>query len=335
MGPIGVGDLQASLGLQRRNSELRGVLNRLTQELASGRTSDVSKATAGNLSPLAGIERSLSFVNAYETSANMAATALSITGSALGNVRQSVDALGAEILGATSLNNASLRQTLSGGAGAFEAAISSLSARSGDTFLFSGTDVTQAPFLPAQDMLQELETLTAGVTSSTDFYAAIDDWFLAPGSGFETTGYLGGDAPATGRSVSATETVPSELTAQDPAIRATLRDLAVVALIDRNAFAGDQDEVLALSQMTATGLISGADALVQLEAKQGALAARVDQAQAQNAAERFSFEEARNAVLGIDLFDTATQLEDAQTRLESLYLLTAKTSRLSLTEYLR
>jgi len=92
---------------------------------------------------------------------------------------------------------------------------------------------------------------------------------------------------------------------------------------------------LFLSETMAAGLISGAGSLIQIEARQGAIAARVDQAQSQNASERFAFQEARNSVVGIDLFDTATQLEDAQTRLESLYLLTARMSRLSLTEYLR
>jgi len=132
--------------------------------------------------------------------------------------------------------------------------------------------------------------------------------------------------------VSATDTVELDLTAQDPALRATLRDLSIVALMDRNAFAGDQDQSLILSKTMASGL---AASLIQVEARQGATAARVEQAQSQNASERFSFQEARNSVVGIDLFDTATQLEDAQTRLESLYLLTARMSRLSLTEYLR
>jgi len=150
MGPIGVGDLQSSLSLQRRNSELRGQLNRLTEELSSGRTSDVSKATSGNLSPLAG------------------------------------------------LGDASLRQSISGGANAFEAALSALSARSGETYLFSGNARSQAPFLPAADILQELETATAGLTDAADFYAAVDDWFMSPGGGYETLGYLGGDAPVSG-----------------------------------------------------------------------------------------------------------------------------------------
>ena len=335
MGPIGVGDLQSSLSLQRRNAELRGQLNRLTEELSSGRTSDVSKATSGNLSPLAGIERSLSLVSAYDTSANVAATALSITNSALGTLRQTTDNLGAEILAATSLGDASLRQSISGGANAFEAALSALSARSGETYLFSGTATSQAPFLPAADILQELETATAGLTDAADFYAAVDDWFMLPGGGYETLGYLGGDAPVSGVSVSATEAVKLDLTAQDPALRATLRDLSVVALLDRDAFAGDEDQSRILSETMAAGLISGAGSLIQAEARQGAIAARVDQAQSQNASERFAFQDARNSVVGIDLFDTATQLEDAQTRLESLYLLTARMSRLSLTEYLR
>lgn len=335
MGPIGVGDLQSSLSLQRRNSELRSVLNRLTEELASGRTSDVSKATSGNLSPLAGIERSLSMVGAYKTSANVAATALSITSSALGTLRQTTDALGGEILGTISMGSAPLRQSLSGGADAFEAAIAALSTRSGETYLFSGTAVTQPPFLPAGDILDELETATAGLTDGADFYAAVDDWFMAAGGGYETVGYLGGDAPSSALQISATETVHLDLTGQDPALRATLRDLSIVALLDRNVFAGDQDQTLILSETVASGLISGAGSLIQVEARQGAAAARVDRAQAQNASERFAFEDARNSVVGIDLFDTATQLEDAQTRLESLYLLTARMSRLSLTEYLR
>ena len=58
-------------------------------------------------------------------------------------------------------------------------------------------------------------------------------------------------------------------------------------------------------------------------------------ASARNGAETSALEIARTDILAIDPYRTATELQSTETRLETLYTLTARLSRLSLSEYLR
>jgi flagellar hook-associated protein 3 FlgL len=46
-------------------------------------------------------------------------------------------------------------------------------------------------------------------------------------------------------------------------------------------------------------------------------------------------ETGRQSLIGADPYESATRLQETQARLEALYTITARTARLSLTEYLR
>jgi flagellar hook-associated protein 3 FlgL len=72
-----------------------------------------------------------------------------------------------------------------------------------------------------------------------------------------------------------------------------------------------------------------------LRADLGLLENAVAQADTQNTAARAALEMARNDMLGADPYATATALQDTQTRMEMLYLMTARLARLNLAEYLR
>ena len=63
--------------------------------------------------------------------------------------------------------------------------------------------------------------------------------------------------------------------------------------------------------------------------------AQIDAAATRNTAEASALNIARAGIVTADPYDAATRLEDLQTRLQSLYLITSRLSRLSLTEYLR
>ena len=53
-----------------------------------------------------------------------------------------------------------------------------------------------------------------------------------------------------------------------------------------------------------------------------------------NAAEASALQIARNGLVAADPYDTATAIQAVQTQIETLYTLTARLSRLSLTDYL-
>ncbi|MGR3292274.1 MAG: flagellin [Paracoccaceae bacterium] len=76
-------------------------------------------------------------------------------------------------------------------------------------------------------------------------------------------------------------------------------------------------------------------ALTILRANVGSAEARIEDATAQNSAEKFALEIARADITAIDPYQTATELEAVALQLETLYTLTVRLSRLSLSEYLR
>jgi flagellar hook-associated protein 3 FlgL len=72
-----------------------------------------------------------------------------------------------------------------------------------------------------------------------------------------------------------------------------------------------------------------------MQARIGAQEARAADGLARAEARAASLQIIRTELLEADPYETATALESATQRLDALYLVTARLSRLSLTEYLR
>ena len=69
-------------------------------------------------------------------------------------------------------------------------------------------------------------------------------------------------------------------------------------------------------------------------ARVGTVQAQIAAAQTRNTAEESALSITRAGIISADPYDAATRLEDLQTRIEALYLVTARVSRLSLADYL-
>ena len=66
-----------------------------------------------------------------------------------------------------------------------------------------------------------------------------------------------------------------------------------------------------------------------------AVEGQVAAAQSRNGSESSALQIARSEMVAVDAYDAATRLTDAETRLQTLYAVTARLSSLSLTDYLR
>ena len=76
------------------------------------------------------------------------------------------------------------------------------------------------------------------------------------------------------------------------------------------------------------------DGVTGLRSDLGFAQERIAQSTARNAAERTSLYMARGELLSIDAFEAASALEEVHTQLETIYMITARTSRLSLVNFL-
>ena len=75
--------------------------------------------------------------------------------------------------------------------------------------------------------------------------------------------------------------------------------------------------------------------MTQLAAKVGVSESRIDTAQSRNAADLLTLEMAEAELVTSDPYRTAAELEAVQTNLETVYAITARLSRLTLTDFLR
>ena len=82
-------------------------------------------------------------------------------------------------------------------------------------------------------------------------------------------------------------------------------------------------------------VLTSQDALVGLGARLGVSEVRIETVQSRNQAELLSLELAQSDLVGADPYRLATELEAVQTNLEMLYSITARLSRLNLTDFIR
>lgn len=331
-----LGDMAQFFASNRTNFEIKSRLNTLAQELSSGRIEDLSAALKGDTKRLADIDRRITIGSAQIATAKSLANQFDVMQLALGSVSGSRDDLVSKLI-AVPFQPDILQVGLVADAGrsAFESMVASLNTRYADQSLFAGTASDTVPLSDAGTMLSELRLAVAGAVTVQDVQIAVTDWFNQPGGGFETLGYLGDTADKPTRRVDDETTVEITPRANDPAFRELLAATAMAALADDNGLTLSTADRATLLGEAKTGLISAAASLANVQANLGQAQSRVESADVRLTAQISALSIMRNDLVTADPFDTASELEQVQIQLETHYTVTARLSRLSLTEYLR
>ncbi|MEL7105949.1 MAG: flagellin [Pseudomonadota bacterium] len=331
----GVGDLAQSFQLRRENARLQDELRTLTNELSSGRTSDLGRAVSGDFGALSGLERSLSAITAYETAATETRLMAETAQSTLELVRsKGTDNAQSLLLASGDFQPGLVDAAVETAARAFEDAVSALNIRVGDRSVFAGI-ATDGPAIAAPDvMLNELDVLVAGETTAAGVATIVSDWF-GPGGGFETVGYLGDTTAISDIPVSQDESVTLDVTAADQGVRDVLAGLAMAALIDRGALSTEIEARGDLARTAGNTLMQADYEITATRARIGITQERIEDAETRNASEAQTLELARAELVEIDPFETAARLASLEVQLETLYAVTARLSRLTLSDYIR
>lgn len=331
---VGTGDAALTALLSRQGAALRADLTRRTTELSTGQHADLGRAVQGDFSALAAIDQSLARIRGYAANTSEADLFTQTVQTALGIVSDGAAEVAASVLrGAGPANAAGLAAAATDAGRIFGTAVAALNTRFSERAVFSGVNAETQPLPDPDTLLSALEGAIAGAGAVTvpDIQAAIDGWFADP-LGFDAQ-YAGG-AGREGVPVAPGEEADISVTALDPAIKATLKDMATVALLGRGLLTGQHDNRAALARAAGEGLLSSGEARSHLMARVGTVQAQVAAAQARNGAEESALSIARAAIVTADPYEAATRLEELRTQLESLYLVTARVSRLSLADYI-
>lgn len=335
MTSLSFGDLARTVPLTRHGIQARADLARLSEELTTGRHADVAAANKGDLRALSGIERNLALLGRSEAAATAVQGRMSAMQAALEAVQAaSRDASSAFLTIAGPTSKAGMGQAQVAAEAALGGALSALSARIGGVHLFSGAASDTAPLPGMKDLLDRLRADVPPTADAAALRAAVRAWF-APGGGLDAMTPSGADEPAVVPMMPG-ETLTVAATAADPAIRDLLANLAAGVLAGENRGGALSDTARrGVLESAGTSLVSDEMGLTTLRGRLGVAEGQSERALARIRAETGALQIARGEALEVDRYETATKLQAAEAAVETLYLVTARLSGLSLANYLR
>lgn len=329
-------DLFASLRLRNGAASISAALLRKGEETVTGLRADPLRGAGGDAWRLHAIEGAIDRAAAYESAGLLAAGRLESTQSALGAVEDAARDGAADLLAAVGRDDRASAETLAAGArGAFAAAVSALNASHAGRSLFAGARTDGAALAPAGDILAGALAAMSGAATAADAVAAAEQYFLAPGGGFDLSGYVGETIDAASVEISEGERIAFSTRADDPAIREALLGLALSVAVAENAYPGSDADRMAILGESARRSLSGADAVAGLRASIGVQQERVELTSAETAGAREALELARLDMVAKDRSEAATEFAALESQLEAMHAVTARIAGLSFVDFIR
>ncbi|APZ52647.1 flagellin [Salipiger abyssi] len=330
-----VGDLARTLVLRTHQTRLNRELDTLGTEIATGFVRDPAAHLGGDVTGLLAIDRTLSQLETYRVNTAEAALLADTMQTTLEEIQDRTESLSQVLLSVELTPNDEMFQTLSGDAeDALQQMLNGLNRSVGGRFLFSGAATDSPSVIDSDTMLAELRGALAGETTVAGIEAQLDNWFDSAGGGFETDGYTGSDTALAPLRLSRTESVTLDIRADETVFRDMMKAVAGAALASDETLSLSTEVKTELISTSALALQSAQASMVELRAGLGGVEERIERTTARNSAERTATSLARLELVGTDEYETATRYENTRVQLESLYAITARSSRLSLTAFL-
>lgn len=333
---MSIGDMSQLFISRRQNTQLKGQMQTLTAELSSGKVADLAKHLRGDQTRLAGIDRTLALLDGFGRAAGETAQSMAMMQTTLAQVDATRGALANRlILTDAGTAAADIPSNAAAARDGFASIVRALNVKAGNQSLFAGTATDRAALADPTAMLTDIRAAVAGAATVADVKTAVAAWFDQPTGGFATMGYIGDTGPALTRRVDPEETLNISARADAPEIRNLLAAAALAAVADDTGIALLETDRATMLRDAGLRLITGADPLVRMRATLGSTEGRLEELSANRSAQITMLQTARVEMTAADPYDTATRLQQVQQQLETHYTLTARLSRLTLTDYLR
>jgi len=329
-----LGDLAQGYALRSRSAAMKQDMQRLSLELSTGQTADVRASLAGNYSFLTDVNTKLGTMESYEVATSEATIFTAQMQTALENFSGRVSDLSGMLMSAgTSISGAPTGEITREAAAMLDSMVTTLNGSVAGRSMFSGIASDRPALIGSDALIDNLRTAIAGTFTPSDMATAAEAWFNDP-AGFAATSYLGSAEQMSPFKLSAEDTLSVGILGSDMAFRDNLRAAALASLAGDPAFGLSKTEQRELFKLTGQTALVGQDEITGLQARVGFAESRIETIAARNAGQVSSLTIARNTLLEADPFATATQLEEVQFQLQSLYSVTVRMSQLSLVNYL-
>lgn len=318
------------------NQVIKTRLNEVSQEAITGQSSDITKATKGRVGGAYLMQKALNDIEQETRINSVSRVRLDLITEGINGARNAIDGIDTRGLLALSSGREPEIRTISEEAEAnLRSIMTSLDAKHGSRSLFSGNATDTDTFSGPDALLDAVRNIMTTAGTPADIETALDTFFDDPAGGFLTSIYTGGSEDAPPVRIGNDEKIEVNIRGDNQAIKDTLRGLAVMATaFSSGEVAGTAEfEEIYSSGLDATG--RGANDLIELQAETGIYGSALNKADARNQAETLVLSTAYQAIVGVDQFGAAAELQQLQVQLESSYLLTNRLSQLSLSNYLR
>ncbi|MEO1042595.1 MAG: hypothetical protein AAFX52_09905 [Pseudomonadota bacterium] len=322
-------DALTSTTFFRLTSDVRIRLDEAIAELGTGYVADATQALRGNneilLRAQAIVDRSqpdlarLTVVEGrYQTAASALRSINEISAEAA-LAAQSAD----ESSGATGQAVAATeaRSTIA-------SVLSTLNTQFGGRALFAGDTGVGTAVTDVDSFIAWVEGLVAGSTDAATNRAILDTEFDVGGQ-FDTIVYTGG-AALSDTTLPGGEVVDALPTAEESSIRDILKGLAIVAV-------NDSIDITEREQWIADGasLVQTArDRLTTIEASLGLALNSIERAIDRQDQVLFDAQTTIDSLIGVDPFESVSETQSLETRLQALYTVTGRSAALRLTNFL-
>ncbi|CTQ33637.1 flagellin [Jannaschia rubra] len=317
------------------SAETRARLDVLTEELSSGRVADAGRAVGSEFSTVSRVSHLLRTHDARAAALGQASTWLEVAQSALAVVSEAGDRVSSELVSALTPGS---RAQIDGIARTALGALSDIASTLGQTMngraVFGNGDPSGEPLIDVDRMIAETSALAATATDVASLTQAFDAYF-ASGGGIDAGVLRSYPADPVRFPLGDGTAVEVPVSVGDASIRHALRQAALVAALPDVGFPIDADVRGRLTSDLVGRAGTAAAGLVATRADLGSTEERVSALSDQLADERMRLEARRSDALAADPFETATRLKDEMSRLETIYTVTARRSRLRLTDFLR
>ncbi|MGR3621179.1 flagellin [Pseudophaeobacter sp.] len=328
------GDLTTHSYLRNRNAELNMDLATLSEEVSTGKKSNLTAELGGDFSYLADIESSLNRI-ASQTVAVEETTLFALSMQTnLARLQEGTQGLRDSILTVSPTMTTTDAERFSAEAELqLSGAISALNGWAGGRSLFAGTATGTSPLNGADVMMTELLSETAGLTDANDIITAVKDWFADP-TGFDAAMYNGSATDMSPVEIGDGETVALTLRADDPDLTHTLQSYAILALLDEPSLALSDATKMELANASVTEMADSTNKLINVQADIGFMEAQLERVNTRNEATKTSLSLAFNDIVLADQYEVSSKLKSTETQLEILYTVTARSAQLSLVKFM-
>lgn len=328
------GDLTTHSYLRNRNAELNMELARVSEEVSTGKKSDLTAELGGNFSFLADIENNLNRIES-QTVAVQETTLFALSMQTnLSRIQEGTQTMRDNMLSvSTTMTVTDVERFSSEAELQMTSAISALNGWAGGRSLFAGTATATSPLNGVDDLMNDLLIETAGLTDAGDIVTAVKDWFADP-TGFDAIMYNGSTTDISPVEIGDGETVALALRADDPELTHSLQSYAILALIDEASLGLSDATKMELAEMGMSEIATSTAKLIDVQADIGFMEAQLDRVSTRNESQKTSLTLAFNDIVLADQYEASSLLKQTETQLEVLYTVTARSYQLSLVNFM-